>query len=476
MRNAVDWSYDLLDAREQALLHRLGVFAGSFDLAAAEAIAVGADLDVLDVVDLVGQLVDKSLVAAETRRAQTRYRLFETIRDYAWERLEQAGEVEEFSFRHAVHFVDLAEDANVGLSGPDEAEWIERVRDELDNLHAALRWAIVAEQPDLALRLVTGLTVAASPAANPFGVLAEQAAAMPSAEGHELRPVALTSAAYGARSGDFEHAVAVAEAAVDLANLGPEDTGHVRVRCVALGALGSLLLSAGVPIDAHRREVVEELLTLARRIGDDQLLATALNLSMPCHPESALALAEEALECAERTRNPSRLAFSLVLYALMVGRTDSERAHRCLEAALVYASEVGNRMATDYVLQTLAAVEAADGNFHAAGTTLVACIERALWTGNQTVLQLLFDNMARTLAVLGASDTSLLVTAWLQRRDVAIDNEQLRDATAPQLFEDYERLLRDASDEQCRAAARAAASMTDREVLDVARAALESAP
>jgi predicted ATPase/class 3 adenylate cyclase len=476
MRNAVDWSYDLLDADEQSLLHHLAVFAGTFDLAAVEALTAGPDLDVFDVVDVVGQLVDKSLLVADTRHARTRYRLFETIRDYAWERLEQAGEVDEYSRRHAVHYVGFAEAARIGIEGPDEADWIERVREETDNLHAALRWAIDAALPDLALQLVAALTVSATPAANPFGALAEQAATMTSARGHPLRPLALASAAYSARSGERARAVGLAEDAVAAAELVDGDAVRLRARCMALGALGSLLLGAGTGIDRHAIETVDELIVLADRLGDDHLSATAYNLAMATHPGDRLAFAERALECAERTQNPSRLAFCLLLLARIVSTADSARAHRYLEEAIALASSVGNRMAMDFALQNLALVESSDGDFRAAGETLVVAIDSALWDGDQTMRNILFDQLARTLAVLGADADALLLSEWLRQRGIVLDELAFEEHTPGELIEKYRRVLGDAGEDQRRVAERRAASMTDREVFEVARAALSSEP
>jgi len=243
---------------------------------------------------------------------------------------------------------------------------------------------------------------------------------------------------------------------------------------MALGVLGSLLLGAGTGIDQQSIATVEELLVLAPRLGDDHVLATACNLAMATHPRERLVFAERALECAERTENPSRLAFCLLLLARIVGGTDSVRAHRYLEEAISLASSVGNRMATDFALQNLALVESADGDFRAAGATLVTAIDRALWDGNQTMRNLLFDQLARTLAVLGADSDALLLGAWLRQRDVVLDELAFREHTAGELIEEHVRVLREATEEQQRAAERRAASMTDREVFDVVRAALAS--
>ena len=137
----VDWSYDLLSREEQRVFRRLSVFAGGFDLAAAEAVAAGDDVDVGDIVDILGQLVDKSLVSVADRDAGTRYRLLQTLVDYGRERLTEAGEAEATRDRHLSWMVEFAAAAEPGLRGPDQARWIRRLGRELDNGRAALEWA-----------------------------------------------------------------------------------------------------------------------------------------------------------------------------------------------------------------------------------------------------------------------------------------------------------------------------------------------
>ena len=100
LRQVVDWSYDLLSSEEQRVFRRLSVFAGGFDLAAAEALAAGDDVDVTGIVDILGQLVDKSLISVADRDAGTRYRLLQTLVDYGRGRLTEAAEAETTSDRH----------------------------------------------------------------------------------------------------------------------------------------------------------------------------------------------------------------------------------------------------------------------------------------------------------------------------------------------------------------------------------------
>jgi tetratricopeptide (TPR) repeat protein len=137
----VDWSYDLLSGEEQRVFRRLSVFAGGLDLAAAEAVAAGDGVAVGDVVDILGQLVEKSLISVTDREDGTRYRLLQTLVDYGRERLREAGEAEATGDRHLCWMGEFAAMAEVGLRGPDQSRWIRRLSRELDNGRAALQWA-----------------------------------------------------------------------------------------------------------------------------------------------------------------------------------------------------------------------------------------------------------------------------------------------------------------------------------------------
>jgi predicted ATPase len=216
LRATMDWSYDLLDEKERTVLRRLGVFAGGFDLSAAEAVAAGGGVDRFDVADALDRLVDKSLVVAETDAEHSRYRLLETIRDYAWARLDQAGEADDVSRRHAEFFATVATEAGWGLTGPEEGRWADVVDRELDNLRSALAWSVASAHVDLAMQLVAGLSVFSNGVVAPFRQLAGQIAALPATEGHRLRPLLLASAAYAvpACDGDMKEALALIEAAI----------------------------------------------------------------------------------------------------------------------------------------------------------------------------------------------------------------------------------------------------------------------
>jgi predicted ATPase/class 3 adenylate cyclase len=135
LRGLIDWSYELLSEAERSLLRHLSVFAGGWNLPAAEAV----DVDALDLID---RLVDKSLVIADEEDGETRYRLLETIRQYGLEKLREAGEEPIIRNRHRDVYLALAESAAPHLQGPDQATWFRRLETTHDNLRTALRWSL----------------------------------------------------------------------------------------------------------------------------------------------------------------------------------------------------------------------------------------------------------------------------------------------------------------------------------------------
>ncbi len=156
---AIEWSYNLLSNPERALLSRLSVFAGGWTLDAAEQICAGDGIAQLDILDLLTQLVNKSLVIAENNDGATRYRFLETIRQFARYCLYKAEAVELVSDRHLEFFGAFAETARAQLRGPAQIRWLERLDAEHDNLRAALLWAL-ADNPTRsaqALRLTGAL-------------------------------------------------------------------------------------------------------------------------------------------------------------------------------------------------------------------------------------------------------------------------------------------------------------------------------
>ena len=159
LRALVDWSHELLSANEQAMLRRLAVFVGGFDLEAAEKVCGVAPIEDFEVLDLLGSLVDKSLVMLEERDEGSRYRMLETIRDYAAEKLRaDADEAAAAAVRHNEHYFQLAVQARDGIDGAEQALWLTRLEAEHDNLRAAMALALAGGvDPVIAVKLAVQL-------------------------------------------------------------------------------------------------------------------------------------------------------------------------------------------------------------------------------------------------------------------------------------------------------------------------------
>jgi predicted ATPase/DNA-binding winged helix-turn-helix (wHTH) protein len=160
LRATFDWSYELLADHERALLRRLAIFAGTFSLEAAAAVVVDNEIAATDVAAIVASLVAKSLVATQVDGTLTRYRLLDTTRAYAREKLDESDERERLTRRHARYFRDLFEQAECEWKRRPASEWLNENRRHIDDLHAALDWAF---SPKGDASIGVALTAAAVP-------------------------------------------------------------------------------------------------------------------------------------------------------------------------------------------------------------------------------------------------------------------------------------------------------------------------
>ncbi len=304
LRASVDWSHALLTEPERVLFRRLASFAGGFDLEAAQVVGAGDGLDRHQVLDQLALLVDKSLVAAEVSQAATRYRLLETIRQYASEKLGDSGEASQVRTRHRDHYTALAARLGPPADG-DPRRLIRRLDADIDNLRAAFGWSLELSDAETALRLTSSLQPLwlgrcrmleglawfdAVLAAQPGG--AEPIAA-------EVRVRALADAALLAdwtgtpRLTQAEEAVALARELGDPALLGRALLGA--------GYSAGLLAEAGRPY-------FTEAIALARQAGDEWTLAQILGRQgfaalISGDLTAGRAASEEGLALAERTCN-----------------------------------------------------------------------------------------------------------------------------------------------------------------------------
>ena len=161
LRAAIDWSYNLLPPKEQLLFRRLSVFVGGWTLGAAESVCgdeeeqgtVMSD----EILNLLEQLISKSLASKEEAHGRPRFRMLETIRQYAKEKLVEAGESDALHDKHLEFFLDLAESAGSYLRKAEQVEWLQQLDPEIENLRAALDWAMESPSAEIPLRLTGAL-------------------------------------------------------------------------------------------------------------------------------------------------------------------------------------------------------------------------------------------------------------------------------------------------------------------------------
>ena len=356
----IAWSHGLLDAPEAELFARLSVFAGGWTLEAAEAVC-DAELDVLQ------SLVDKSLV----RFVDGRFAMLETIRAYALARLREVAGGAALHERHMSFYLALAERAEPELTGSEQQLWLGRLADEYENLRAALEWcsATPAHVPE-GLRIGSSLVL--------FWFVRG-----PYREGiHWLDPLLEKSAAKGSAVragalwgaglmwtliGDGARAAALLEESLAAARALGDDSLIAR----ALDVLG-LLAFFGNDL-AAARELFEASITHARTAGDEWCLTDALGTlgsiyPLQGEPELARSAGSEALAMARRSGDQQGLRMALFGLALAAFRRgDMPEARRHGEEGLGFARELDDRWFTPYFLWVLATVELETGEFERAG-------------------------------------------------------------------------------------------------------------
>jgi len=340
LRAALDWSYDLLAEDERKVLRRLGVFAGSFTLEAASSVTSDQTIDEFAVIDLVGQLVERSLIVADTGDSRARYRLLETMRAYALEKLAEACETNALRRRHGTYFRDLFERAPDDSLRMTEADWRAVYLPELDNVRAVLDWALGPEG-DNAI-----------------------AVALAGASGSMWVTLSL-----------YDEGVQRLEAAA--ARVGPDTSESDEARlCMALG----IRLGEAAP----PRAVVplERAIDLYRRLEDAPWLAQSLLklgvvLAMMGQFERAPMVFAEALPWVQRVGLPKLFAvYFKDLGGLNVMTGDSAGARACFERAVTLYREAGAESAALAVLVMLADVTWALGDLDAARDALIETVAR----------------------------------------------------------------------------------------------------
>ena len=385
LRASLDWSHDLLSPAERVLLRRLAVFSGGFSLEAAEAVGAGGEVRDDDVVDLLAHLVDKSLVALDgTGRA--RYRLLETVRQYAHERLVASGDTEIARGKHLSYFLTLAEKARSQLMGAEQGAWLSRLDRERENLLSAHAWCDhAADGAELGLRLASatkmywitrGLMV-------PGQRVTLEALSRPAAG---VRNTARCRALFDAGQisfymGRYAEAQASLEESLAIAR---ETDDKARISAT-LQPLGMACVGRG-DLPAARRHL-EEALEIARDLGNRRNLAAALNAlaqldRIEGRLDRAEALYQDVLGIARELEDRDSIAVGLLNLAMVATcRGAGGEARAMLGEVLAIAAETGSLRIGESVLEVCAGLASTLGEWRAAARFFGAAQAQAEQTG-----------------------------------------------------------------------------------------------
>ena len=409
LRALVDWSYGLLDEAERAVFERLSVFAGGWTLEAAAAVGADGTVSAAGVAGVVVSLADKSMVVAPAESGAPRYGMLETLRLYGAERLDDRRETEATSGAHARYFVALAEEAEIGLRGPGEREWVTRLRVEMDNLRAAHAWCREQPDADLALRLSAALhRFACWQASDEILSWAEAVAQLPSAQSHPLLPFVLGSAAVR-RMHRGETIIATRYAEQGLASCDGVDDPR---RALPTEALASVCLLSGRLDKAF--EHYGEAVRLWRLLGYQQgevwsLCGRAVSAANRGDLTTALALAEEARKMSKPTANPTMMAITLYAEGESLLEVDPERALGPIGKALEFAEAADNLFMKGLALVSNTSLRGRHGDPPTALRLFEDVINHWRLSGGWTQQWLTLRNLLELLARAGAHEPAAVL-------------------------------------------------------------------
>jgi predicted ATPase len=440
LRQAVAWSYDLLDDRQKALLERCSVFAGGFDIQSACAVAGLDDVDDYAVLDLLDALTRKSLLVADRSSGRTRFSMLETIRQFAEEQLVARGEASEVRAAHSRYFAGREADILALWDSPRQREAYDWFTAELANLRTAFRWAADHGDLNVAASIATyagflGLWVENYEPIAWAEELIEPARAV----GHPRLAYLYVMASQCYLAGRLEVAVGYSDAGQTV--LG---SGHGEVPYGIQGMLGGAYSYLGQPersVECFRAQ-------LAR--GRDTHTFTRASLVMALTNarsyEEAMAAATGLIEAAEATGNPFALSFALMADGYAFSDADPGRAREALHRGLEIAHDSGNRANATFLATLLARLDANSGESLAVLENSAVAIRNFHDSGNTTnmraplaVLATLLDRLGRhkPAATIAGFVFDPVTAGWIPKINKTITH--LRDVLGDQTYESLAR-------------------------------------
>jgi predicted ATPase/class 3 adenylate cyclase len=411
LQATVEWSYALLEEADRRVFDRAGVFSGSFDAEAAAAVAAIGDLQRWDILDSLTSLVDKSLVAEEEGPDQTsRYRLLETMRAYARQQL-AAGELNRLRRRHAEHYAAFAGRAGLELAGPAQLEWQPRIRAELDNLQAAVTWALAEGGQDrpLAFAIAAALAALAVTSPSTVGGWAEACAGQIGACPPELRGMVIGAAAWTAFwAGDVPLAQRRAEDALQDPAVGDPFS-----LALLQGVLAQTYTLTGQPERAASigRQASQEAAEQGIEIlVGNMLVVEAMAWTAAGDYAAARQPAMEAVEVARRVQNPALSAMASCTAAGATWPGDPQTALRLIEDSLALTRAGACDAFLDTALTWAGFIRAQNGDLPGALAALQEAMAQQHADGNRLVLNMTLQIASAVLARLGEAEPAVVLS------------------------------------------------------------------
>jgi predicted ATPase/transcriptional regulator with XRE-family HTH domain len=363
MRATLDWSHDLLHEPEKELFRRLSVFAGGWTLEAAEAVGeAGGEIESEDILVLLGNLVEQSLVVAEGQAdGSVRYGMLEPVRQYALEKLKESGDEQEVRRLHTLWYTWFAGEAEKELAGPDQGAWFDRLETEHDNLRAALLWSLEGDESDTGLRLAAALWRMW----NARGYMQEGRGwlekALSSADGRPSpeRARALNGAgAIAYQQGDLHSARELFEKSIEMGR----DLGDKGLVSRATGNLANFML--GVNEFTRARELFEQCLVMDRELDDKSRIAYSLGGLADVYYsmgdiDKGVEYYEQSLALHRELDDRRSIGITLNnLGELAQLQGDLEKAEDLYKQSMAVVREIDDRWLTVHVLMTMGSLSA----------------------------------------------------------------------------------------------------------------------
>jgi predicted ATPase/DNA-binding winged helix-turn-helix (wHTH) protein len=441
LQDAISWSYDLLRPEEQQLFSALAVFAGPFDLAAAEAVGRGGD-----VLDLLTRLTERSMLAVRRRAgAGTRYELLETLREYGRQRLDDTRSVQLFN-THAKYFASFARLVEADFQTSREVLASAKAEAAFPDLRAAQRFSLQIGDVDAAMGLIGAIREYAMRALR-YEVFswAEAAVALPEAAGHPLLPLMTALHGYGAWvRGEYDQAVSLALAARDHEEaVGMTPSGLVE------RVLANVYYTVG-RVDDGMLEATRQI-ELAEESGNASRLAHACYMASVATSSTGAVdegrrLAVRAREVGERTGSPTDLASAFVADAYAAD-PDHDRALEAFSTADRLARSAGNRWMSAFARTELSGILVRRGQLHEACAELAELVDlwyrSGEWSQQWHTLSrcmMALDRIGRpeiAAEVVGAIDAHATMGAPPSMSSLRELSFQIRDSLGTQLGSDH---------------------------------------